>query len=105
MAALARGRWRRAGGRQAVELAARLKPDVVLMDLSMPEMDGIEATRKILAARPETRVLVVTSIDVDATILQAMRAGAAGYVAKTAHGELAEAVRRVHDRFLSPSPD
>jgi len=85
-----------ANGREAVEIAARLGPDVVLMDLRMPEMDGIEATRKIVAARPRTRVVLLTAVDVDGTILEAVRAGAAGYVAKTAQCELAAAVHRVH---------
>jgi DNA-binding NarL/FixJ family response regulator len=69
-------------GREAVELARRLKPDIVLMDLSMPGLDGIEATRAVLAARPETTVLMLTSFSENARILAALEAGAVGYLLK-----------------------
>src|SRR6202022_2269269 len=69
-------------GLDAVKRAATLKPDVVLMDLKMPNLDGIEATRQILAEHPEIKVLILTTFDADTHILQALRAGASGYVLK-----------------------
>ncbi len=69
-------------GAEAVELAAALQPDVVLMDLQMPEMDGIEATRQIVAANSGVRVLVLTTFDLDNYVIQALKAGASGYVLK-----------------------
>lgn len=73
-------------GEQAVRLAKEHKPDVVLMDITMPEMNGIEATRQILETNPETGVLIVTMVD-DASIFAALRAGARGYLLKGAEGE------------------
>lgn len=73
-------------GAQAVGLAKEYRPDVVLMDITMPEMNGIEATRRILEASPDTGVLIVTMVD-DASIFAALRAGARGYLLKGAHGE------------------
>ena len=69
-------------GEEAVRLTAELSPDVVLMDIKMPGLGGIEATRRILAANPRVRVLVVTMFEDDATVFAAMRAGARGYVLK-----------------------
>lgn len=69
-------------GAQAVEKALELKPDVVLMDLKMPVMNGIQATRIIRGKQPETRVLVLTTYDFDDWVLDAIRAGASGYLLK-----------------------
>ena len=83
-------------GADAVALAAELRPDVVVMDVQMPELDGIEATRQLVAAAASVRVLVVTMFEDDATVFRAMRAGARGYVLKGASfDELLRAVRAV----------
>jgi DNA-binding NarL/FixJ family response regulator len=71
-----------ATGRDAVALATELHPDVVLMDLQMPDVGGIEATRQILAIDPSVRVLVVTLFEDDDSVFLALRAGARGYVLK-----------------------
>ncbi len=81
-------------GMEAVRLAKELSPDVILMDLRMPEMDGAAVTGKISKDHPETRVLVLTTYDTDADILRAVEAGATGYLLKDApREELYEAVR------------
>jgi len=83
-------------GREAVELCRRLNPDLVLMDVRMPEMDGIEATRAIKVEQPTVRVLVVTICENPDYLLEALRAGAAGHVLKDARMEqLISSVRRV----------
>lgn len=69
-------------GLEAVNLCASKKPDVVLMDLKMPGVDGVEATRRILGTSPETKVLVLSGFDTDSHVLGALRAGASGYVLK-----------------------
>jgi DNA-binding NarL/FixJ family response regulator len=69
-------------GEQAVRLSADLAPDLVVMDVNMPELDGIEATRQIVEARPATRVLILTMFDDDESVFAAMRAGAGGYLVK-----------------------
>ncbi|WP_061291092.1 response regulator [Herbidospora cretacea] len=80
-------------GREAVDKVARLHPDVVVMDVSMPGMDGIEATRRVLAERPETGVVVLTMSEEDGTIFDALRAGARGYLLKGAEPD--EVVRAI----------
>jgi DNA-binding NarL/FixJ family response regulator len=73
-----------ADGAAAVERAAALRPDVVVMDLDMPGLGGVEATRRIVAAQPSVAVLVLTMLDEDESVFAAMRAGARGYVVKGA---------------------
>lgn len=80
-------------GREAMKLAADLKPDVILMDINMPEVNGIEATRQIMRAHPEIAILIVTMLD-DDSLFSAMRAGARGYLLKGAEGE--ETLRAIH---------
>jgi DNA-binding NarL/FixJ family response regulator len=83
-----------ATGTEAVELAVRLRPDVVLMDLRMPEIDGAAATARIREQVPEVQVLVLTTYDTDADILRAIEAGAAGYLLKDAtRDDLLRAIR------------
>ena len=82
-----------ATGHEAVALATRLLPDVALMDIQMPDLDGIEATRRVIAASPKTRVLVVTMFEDDESVLAAMRAGARGYVVKGMRS--ADAIRAI----------
>ena len=85
-----------ASGREAVERAAALQPDVVLMDLQMPGGNGIEATREIVRTSPQIRILVVTLFEDDESVFTALRAGARGYVLKDADEEdLVAAVRAV----------
>lgn len=76
-----------ADGRAAVELVVDTEPDVVVMDLQLPELSGLEATRQILAARPGTAVLVLTMFEDDGTVHAAIAAGAVGYLLKGADGE------------------
>lgn len=87
-----------ANGAEAVALAAELAPDIVLMDLSMPEVDGVAATQQIVASGGPTQVVVLTSFSDRQRILDALDAGAAGYVLKHAEpDELLEAIRAAHD--------
>lgn len=93
-------------GRIAVELVAQLQPDVVLMDLVMPEMDGIEAIRQITEADPTARILVLTSFAADDKVFPAIKAGAMGYLLKESGAdELLEAIRGVHggETMLHPA--
>jgi DNA-binding NarL/FixJ family response regulator len=84
-------------GIEALEQARLLRPDVVVMDLHMPRRSGVGATRDILAALPRTRVVVLTTMDTDESVFDAVRAGAMAYLLKDATGhEVAEAVRGVH---------
>src|SRR3984957_20907683 len=83
-----------ADGVEAVELATRERPDVVLMDLRMPNMEGAEATRQIRAALPETQVLVLTTYADDEFLFPALQAGARGYLTKDASAEeIEQAIR------------
>ena len=93
-------------GWEAVDLALQLDPDVVLMDIRMPRVDGIEATKRIVASRPQCRVLVLTTFDLDEYVLGALDAGASGFLLKdVTRDELTSAVRRVAqgDALLAPS--
>jgi DNA-binding NarL/FixJ family response regulator len=93
-------------GREALEAARSLQPDVVLMDVRMPVMDGIEATRRIAQAGLASRVLMLTTFDLDEYVVEALRAGAGGFVLKDIDRErLVEAVRTVAagDALFAPS--
>ncbi len=95
-----------ADGESAVALAKRLVPDVVLMDIRMPVLDGIEATRQVVAAHPEVRVVVLTTFDLDEYVLEAVRAGASGFLLKDIPpADLVHAVRVVArgDALLAPA--
>ncbi len=95
-----------ADGREAVALTAELRPDVVLMDIRMPVMDGLEATRQIVSAAGTARIVVLTTYDADDSVFAALRAGASGFLLKDAlPAELVEAVRVVArgDALLAPS--
>ncbi|GGV70523.1 MULTISPECIES: response regulator [Streptomyces] len=92
-------------GLDAVAKVAELTPDVVLMDIRMPQLSGIEATRRITAGTPGTKVLVLTTFDLDEYVYEALRAGASGFLLKDASADrLAEAVRVVAagDALLAP---
>lgn len=93
-------------GTEAVSMAQSLCPDVILMDLRMPDVDGVTATERILATSPGIRIVVVTTYESDSDILRAVEAGAAGYLLKDAtRAELAAAVRDAADgkTVLAPS--
>lgn len=93
-------------GREAVAKAARFAPDVVLMDIRMPELDGLQATREILAANRDARVLILTTFDLDEYIYEALSAGASGFVLKDEPPDrLIAAIRTVAagDALLSPA--
>jgi len=107
-------------GEEAVELATNLRPDVIIMDIAMPKLNGIEATKQIKALYPATAVLILTAYDNDQYICALLRAGAAGYLLKNVRGrELIDAIRAVHagesvlhpavarrviDHLISPAP-
>lgn len=83
-----------ADGAEAIELAKRLQPDVILMDIKMPRLNGIQATRQIVAALPKTQIIILTTYDTDDWVFDGIRAGAIGYLLKDTSGDnLAEAVR------------
>ena len=93
-------------GADAVRLVGRLQPDVVLMDIRMPVLDGIEATRRIAAAHPHSRVLILTTFGLDGYVYEALRAGASGFMLKdAAPEEIAGAVRIVAsgEALLAPA--
>ncbi|MFF5113371.1 response regulator [Streptosporangium sp. NPDC000509] len=95
-----------ASGDEAVVRAAELTPDVILMDLRMPDGDGVSATSRILTGRPESRVVVLTTYETDADIVRAVEAGAAGYLLKdTSRADLLAAIRSAArgETVLSPS--
>jgi DNA-binding NarL/FixJ family response regulator len=105
----ARHGWRVVGeaanGREAVEKATKLKPDVAIVDISMPELDGIEVVRQIREAVPDTKVLVLTMHESDQMVRRALDAGARGYLLKSDLTDcLAKAVKAIADgkRFLTP---
>jgi DNA-binding NarL/FixJ family response regulator len=93
-----------ANGKAAVLCAQRLKPDVIVMDLVLPELNGVDATVRILASSPLTRIVILSACDTSEHIVRALRAGALGYVLKeSASGELVQAVLAVFagERYLS----
>jgi DNA-binding NarL/FixJ family response regulator len=95
-----------ADGAEAVELAQRVRPDVAVMDIRMPNLDGLEATRRLTAGSPAPRVLVLTTFDLDEYVFGALRAGASGFLLKdAAPEELVSAVRLVAggEALLAPS--
>jgi DNA-binding NarL/FixJ family response regulator len=95
-----------ADGAEAVALARSGQPDVVVMDVRMPNIDGLEATRRVLSERPAPRVLVLTTFDLDEYVFEALRAGASGFLLKdAAPEELVSAIRLVAkgDALLAPS--
>lgn len=85
-----------ASGEEAIELAAARSPDVVVMDLHLPDLSGVEATRRIMLGKPEARVLVLTMVEDDESVVAALRAGACGYVLKESRrAEIIRAVQAV----------
>ena len=95
-----------ADGQEGIELGRRLRPDVALMDIRMPRMDGIEATRRLTTASPATKVVILTTYDLDEYVFEALRAGASGFILKDAPADqLVNAVRvaAAGDALLAPS--
>ncbi|MCL6511123.1 MAG: response regulator transcription factor [Anaerolineae bacterium] len=92
-------------GEEGVRQALRLRPDVILMDVQMPRMNGVEATRALISAWPEAKVIVLTTFNFDDYVFRSVRAGAMGYLLKDAPAEaLIQTIRRVHDGevFIQP---
>jgi NarL family two-component system response regulator LiaR len=93
-------------GLQSIDLAEQLRPDVILMDLEMPQMDGVEAIRRITAAQPDQRILVLTSFVTDDKVFAAIQAGAVGYLLKDSGSvELVESIRRIQRGEPALHPD
>ena len=95
-----------ANGHEAIEAAGRLDPDVMLIDVRMPEMDGVEATRRIVASDSAARVIILTTFDLDEYVYAALRAGASGFLLKDAQpNDLLSAIRAVAagDAVVAPS--
>ncbi|MCJ7551904.1 MAG: response regulator transcription factor [Anaerolineae bacterium] len=94
-----------ADGQEAIAQSARLHPDVILMDLAMPRLDGIEATRQIKTRQPESRILVMTSFATDEKVLPAIKAGAQGYLLKeSAPDDLVQAIQQIYSGESSLHP-
>ena len=94
-----------ANGEEALALAAELRPDVILMDLRMPKVDGVEATRRLRASHPEIKVVVLTTYADDRSVIEALRAGALGYLTKDAGAdEIRQALQRVASGQASLDP-
>lgn len=94
-----------ADGEEAIRLACELSPDIVLLDLRMPALDGLESAREIRARCPETRTVILTEFDDDTYVLEALRAGARGYVLKSQAGaDLVTTLRQVAEGALYLSP-
>jgi len=92
-------------GKAAVKLALQLRPDIILMDVQMPQLNGVEATAAICRSWPEARVIILTTFDRDDYVFQGVRAGAVGYLLKDLPSpKLIETIRRVHDGevFIQP---
>ena len=95
-----------ATGREAVRYALETRPDVILMDIQMPELDGVAATKTILAERPEARVIILTMYRQDRYVFEAVKAGARGYLLKDADAEdLISAIRRVAEGETLLNPE
>jgi NarL family two-component system response regulator LiaR len=93
-------------GAEAIELARQLQPDIVLLDLVMPQMSGVEATSKIIEVSPNSRVLILTSFGEDDKVFPAIRAGAQGYLLKDIHpDDLVQAVREAYQGQVQLHPD
>ena len=97
-----------ADGKQAIEAATRLRPDIIVMDIRMPVLDGIEATRRLVRDRalPDARVLVLTTFDADENVVEALRAGASGFLLKdVTPGDFVAAIRTIArgDALLAPA--
>jgi DNA-binding NarL/FixJ family response regulator len=93
-------------GLEAIELAGRIDPDVILMDVRMPTVDGVEATRRLVAAGSRARILILTTFDLDEYVYEALRAGASGFLLKDVQpAQLADAIRVVAsgEALLAPS--
>jgi DNA-binding NarL/FixJ family response regulator len=95
-----------ADGAEAVELAGRVDPDVILMDVRMPNVDGVEATRRLVAGGSRARIVILTTFDLDEYVYQAIGAGASGFLLKDVHpAQLVDAIRVIAagDALLAPS--